>query len=156
MSRKEPTFGELLIKSAREGLAIKRGEAKAARETRYQVTARVAGVRPPPRYDAAAVKKIRSRMEVSQQVFAEALNVSRDTVRAWEQGKREPDGASRRLLQIAARSPGLFLGDVKLRENDRVHRTTRGPWARAARPAPAHGAHVTAAGLRSKPSESRK
>lgn len=60
---------------------------------------------PAPRYDAAEVRAIRRRLDLSQEVFAELLNVSRGAVRAWEQGQRSPDGAARRLLEIVARQP---------------------------------------------------
>jgi hypothetical protein len=45
---------------------------------------------------------------VSQQVFADLLNASASAVRAWEQGAREPDGPTRRLLQIIERDPGVL------------------------------------------------
>jgi transcriptional regulator with XRE-family HTH domain len=37
------------------------------------------------------------------------LNVSRSTVRAWEQGRRSPDGPSLRLLEVAAERPSALL-----------------------------------------------
>jgi putative transcriptional regulator len=49
-------------------------------------------------------------------VFAAALNVSPDTIRAWEQGKREPDGATRRLLEVAEEYPEVFLGKLQRRK----------------------------------------
>jgi putative transcriptional regulator len=56
-------------------------------------------------------------MELSQPVFAAALNVSPDTIRAWEQGKRAPDGPTLRLLQVAEQHPEVLLD--KLRERTR-------------------------------------
>lgn len=103
------TFGELLIEGAREALAIHRGELKPARESRRKITARRAKVIPPPEYDAARIREIRERAEMSQAVFADALNVSASTVRAWEQGTRTPEGASRRLLEIAEYFPEAFM-----------------------------------------------
>ncbi len=44
-----------------------------------------------------------------------ALNVSAETVRAWEQGKREPDGAALRLLQIAEQHPEWIMETVSIR-----------------------------------------
>jgi hypothetical protein len=43
--------------------------------------------------------------------------VSPDTIRAWEQGKREPDGPTLRLLQVAEQHPEVLLD--KLRERTR-------------------------------------
>lgn len=57
----------------------------------------------------ARIRQLRHRLNVSQQAFAEILNVSVGTVRSWEQGVRTPDGASRRLLEIAEREPDALL-----------------------------------------------
>ncbi len=46
---------------------------------------------------------------VSQPVFAGILSVTTSTVRAWEQGQKSPSGAARRLLEIAAMAPDIFM-----------------------------------------------
>jgi putative transcriptional regulator len=66
-----------------------------------------------PNYNAEAVRAIRKRLDVSQAVFAEALNVSPSTVRSWEQGQRAPDGASRRLLEVAEREPAVLFRGIE-------------------------------------------
>ena len=111
-AQKEGTFGQRLIESAREAVQIERGERPAARITKY--TAAEAKVEPPPRYVSDRIREIRAHMMLSQPVFAAALNVSTETVRAWEQGKREPDGAALRLLEIAEQHPGVFLKKVQV------------------------------------------
>ncbi len=58
-----------------------------------------------PRYQAEDIRAIRKRLGLSQELFAETLNVSLSAVRAWEQGQRSPDGAARRLLELADHSP---------------------------------------------------
>ena len=112
-ARKEESFGERLIESAREAVRIERGEATPARVTRY--TASEARVEPPPQYPPKRIRGIRDRMALSQPVFAAALNVSPETVRAWEQGKREPDGATMRLLEVAEQCPEVLLKRVRPR-----------------------------------------
>ena len=52
-------------------------------------------------------------MDLSQPLFAAALNVSPETIRAWEQGKREPEGPTLRLLEIAEEHPDVFLEKVR-------------------------------------------
>jgi DNA-binding transcriptional regulator YiaG len=47
----------------------------------------------------------RVRLEMSQQQFAAMLGISVRTLHDWEQGRREPSGAARTLLKIAARHP---------------------------------------------------
>lgn len=51
----------------------------------------------------------RSVFGVSQPVFASLLSVTVSTVRAWEQGQKSPSGAARRLLEVAAAAPELFM-----------------------------------------------
>ena len=116
-AKKKGTFGQQLIESAREAVQIERGEREAARITRY--TAAEAEVEPPPQYLSERIKEIREKMGLSQPVFAAALNVSAETVRAWEQGKREPDGATLRLLEVAEEHPDILLKNVQARRRGR-------------------------------------
>ena len=113
-AQKKDTFGQQLIESAREAAAIERGETKPARITRH--TAAETKVEPPPRYVSDRIKEIRDHMALSQPVFAAALNVSPETVRAWEQGKREPDGPTLRLLEVAEQHPEVLLKKVRARK----------------------------------------
>lgn len=105
-------FGELLIGALEEAVAFKQGKLPDVRVDRHEVTARQATVTPPPRYDAARIRQIRSRLKLSQAVFAGMLNVSNSTVQAWEQGVREPEGASLRLLEMAELHPDTLLSRV--------------------------------------------
>ena len=47
----------------------------------------------------------RAKVGVSQSAFAVLLGVSVRTLQDWEQGRREPSGAAKTLLRIAARTP---------------------------------------------------
>lgn len=116
-ARKKGTLGRQLIESAREAVRIEHGKAVPARVTRY--TAAEARVEPPPQYVPKRIRGIRDHMALSQPVFAAALNVSPETVRAWEQGKREPDGATLRLLEIAELHPEVLLTNVHPRGRSR-------------------------------------
>ena len=46
------------------------------------------------------IKEIRKKSRVSQAVFASLLNVSRGTVRSWEQWQKAPSGAALKLLSL--------------------------------------------------------
>jgi len=103
------TFGDALIGALEEAVAYERGELPDTRVDRVEITARHARVPPPPVYSPEQVRAIRHELSVSQQVFADLLNASASAVRAWEQGAREPDGPTRRLLQIAELHPDVFV-----------------------------------------------
>jgi putative transcriptional regulator len=105
------TFGEALIASMEEAVAFKRGEIT-LRTRRVDRTAREVQVAAPPRYDSARIRAIRAKLALSQPVFAAALNVSPQTIKACERGARTPDGPTLRLLEIAEEHPQIFLAKV--------------------------------------------
>jgi putative transcriptional regulator len=108
MTAKKSRYGAQLIEALTEAVAIERGEKTAARVTRRALTARQATVAAAPKATSRQILRLRERFALSQPVFAQALNVSADTVRAWEQGKRSPDGAALRLLEVAERNPEVI------------------------------------------------
>lgn len=78
---------ENLIESVQQAGAIRRGEAKASRETEIA---------------PLDVKAIRQRLAKSQAEFARMIGVSVSTLQNWEQGRRRPDGPAQALLRVAA------------------------------------------------------
>jgi putative transcriptional regulator len=50
----------------------------------------------------------RTKAELSQAQFAQLLGVSVRTLQDWEQGRREPSGAAKTLIRIAARRPDVL------------------------------------------------
>jgi putative transcriptional regulator len=52
----------------------------------------------------------RASIGMSQEEFAELLGVSARTLQDWEQGRREPTGAARMLLKVAAKHPRVLRG----------------------------------------------
>ena len=54
------------------------------------------------------ISLLRKKMNVSQSVFAEILNVSPSSIRQWEQGKRTPSGSTKVLLELLEKSPHLL------------------------------------------------
>jgi putative transcriptional regulator len=60
--------------------------------------------------DAAKfARRVRRRLGFSQAEFAERIEVSLDTIRNWEQGKRCPTGAAKALLKVLDRAPEAAL-----------------------------------------------
>jgi DNA-binding transcriptional regulator YiaG len=98
-------FGDALIGALEEAVAYEGGELAGTRVNRVEITARHARVPEPPAYTPEQIRTIRHAFSMSQQVFAGLLNASASAVRAWEQGAREPDGPTRRLLQVAELNP---------------------------------------------------
>lgn len=86
---KKDDFDELLA-SVREAGKIKRGEKTPSRRFEFK---------------AADVKRIRSRLRMSQAEFALLIGVSPSTLKNWEQARRRPEGPARALLRIASTHP---------------------------------------------------
>ncbi|MFC5767946.1 helix-turn-helix domain-containing protein [Thauera sinica] len=86
-------LGEKLLASVRQ---MKAGQA--ARETRVALSPAV---------------EARQKVGLSQAEFARLLGVSVRTLQDWEQGRREPSGAAKTLLRIAASNPAAVLAAVE-------------------------------------------
>jgi putative transcriptional regulator len=111
--RKESTVADQIRAGLLEAIAFERGEETGAKVDRVLVTSRQAQADAPPTFERGRIIDLRTkRMGLSQTVFASALNVSAETVRAWEQGKNSPGGPALRLLEIAEARPGLILAKV--------------------------------------------
>lgn len=83
-------FGQELIQSAKEALAIARGEMEPARVYEFEDI------------DVAAIRK---RLKLSQGKFADRFGLSVATVRDWEQKRRRPDRIATSLLKVIDHSP---------------------------------------------------
>lgn len=57
---------------------------------------------------ANEVAAARLKTGLSQTLFAQALQISPRTLQEWEQGRREPSGAAKALIQIAFRHPEVI------------------------------------------------
>jgi putative transcriptional regulator len=91
---KKEIFEELLS-SVKQAVAIERGERKPGRV--FTINAKT------------DVAKARARLGLSQEKFAALLGISPATLRNWEQGRREPNGAAKVLLKVALRHPRVVL-----------------------------------------------
>jgi len=67
-----------------------------------------------------ALVSARSHAGLSQADFAEALGVSKRTIENWEQGKAEPTGPSKVLLNLVAKYPDTAQRLAKMRAQDQV------------------------------------
>lgn len=90
---------ENLLQGVRETGAYLHGDKK--------VKARVDRIAPD------SVTAIRAKLKLSQTQFATAFGISTATLRNWEQGRRQPTGAARALLKVAAKHPKAVLEAVR-------------------------------------------
>jgi len=53
-------------------------------------------------FTAEDIRALREREQVSQSVFANYLNVSKESVSQWERGEKKPAGPSLKLISLVA------------------------------------------------------
>ncbi len=85
-------FNELKA-SLQETVDIKQGAKSPSRVTRFEV---------------ADVKVLRLRLNVSQQELAAALGTSVDTIKSWENKRRNPTGLAAKVLATIQDNPEYF------------------------------------------------
>jgi len=54
-------------------------------------------------------KEIRTKMSLTQKQFAILMNISVHTLRNWEQGRRNPEGPAKVLLNVANNHPEVLI-----------------------------------------------
>lgn len=59
-------------------------------------------------YTSEEIKEIRSKQNMTQRLFAEAIGVSPKTIEAWEAGINSPSGTANRILELLNRDNNLF------------------------------------------------
>jgi len=99
-------LGREIVAGLKQALAFSRGE--------ISLPVRLVNVPPP-----VDVKKIRSKAGLSQSEFAARYGFSYRTLQEWEQGRVQPDGATRAYLTVIDRNPhaveaALFGRDSKV------------------------------------------
>ena len=59
--------------------------------------------------EATELAIARQKVGLSQAEFAALLGVSKRTLQDWEQGRREPSGAAKSLIEIAMKRPDVLV-----------------------------------------------
>ncbi len=90
----EKRLFDRLAKSMREMGDISRGERAPSRE--FHIT-------------ALDVQEIRKATGLSQANFARIIHVQLGTLKNWEQGRRDPTGPAKALLQVIRKDPAHVL-----------------------------------------------
>ena len=86
-------FYDDLSLSLNQALAIAKGDVEPSRQFSY---------------DMPDIKLIRAKTGLSQQQFADKLNISSRTLQNWEQGTRNPTGAAVTLMRLLDKQPDLI------------------------------------------------
>lgn len=86
-------FYDDLSTSLNQALVIAKGNAQPSRQFTH---------------DVPSIKKIRAKTGLSQQQFADKLNISSRTLQNWEQGTRNPTGATITLMRLLDKQPDLL------------------------------------------------
>ncbi len=69
--------------------------------------------------NAKDIKEIREKTKMSQSVFAKMLNVNSSSVKQWEQGKRNPSGSTKVLLELLRMNPDILNYRIEYYTNTR-------------------------------------
>lgn len=78
--------------------------------TESDITSQMAADEAEAMQDAAKfARRVRRRLGFSQAEFANRIDVSLQTIRNWEQGKRCPTGAAKALLKVLDKAPEAAL-----------------------------------------------
>lgn len=108
------------------------GEALEHAQGKRELRTTILPGRPRP-MESDDVRRLRNSVNASQAVFASYLNVSPQLVRAWESGRRRPEGAALRLLELASRSPRTVFGSLAAESAPKKTSVTETKRARASR-----------------------
>ncbi|WNL39215.1 NadS family protein [Halomonas sp. PAMB 3232] len=60
------------------------------------------------RFEVADVKQIRAILAVSQAEFAQAMGTSIDTIKSWENRRRNPTGLAAKVLATIQDNPAFY------------------------------------------------
>jgi putative transcriptional regulator len=106
---------DLLKEGLEEAISYERGLSKNVRVKKKRIDVDTVP-KQPQEYQASDIKNLRKKLNCSQSLLAAYLNVSINTIQAWEQGIRKPNHATLRLLEIVDKGPkflAMLLGEHK-------------------------------------------
>lgn len=100
--KKKLSVEDALLKSLKDARDFEKGRKKLNSRERELPA-------PAPEFKSRDIKSLRQDvLHMTQEEFAQVLNVAVATLRSWEQGVRRPEKASNRLLQIIQTRPEII------------------------------------------------
>jgi len=61
-----------------------------------------------PKIESEDIKRIRIKLDLTQEAFSLILGVSKKTVEAWENGRNTPQGPATRVISMIDKQPGIL------------------------------------------------
>lgn len=92
---------ESIITGLNQAIQYEKGSLKNVRKRRVTIS-------PIPHYEGQSVKKIRDRLHLSQNAFAQIIGVSKKTVEAWEAGRNVPQGPAQRIIDLMTKEKNFL------------------------------------------------
>jgi putative transcriptional regulator len=74
------------------------------------LTIKTVSIEPVSVYTASEIKRLRTRLKLSQAVLAGILGVTDKAVQAWEAGTNQPTGPAARMIDMLERKPEEVVG----------------------------------------------
>lgn len=75
-----------------------------------ELTVRTVTVEPVATFSAKEIKRLRTKLKLSQAVFAGIVGVTDKAVQAWEAGTNQPTGPAARMIDMLEQSPEAVVG----------------------------------------------
>lgn len=115
---------DLLKEGLEEAIAYEKGLSKNARVKKIRIDTTEIPEQPKI-YQAKDIKTLRKKLNCSQSLLAAYLNVSLNTIQAWEQGVRKPNHAALRLLEIVDKGPQFLASMIGMENKSKSHHEYR-------------------------------
>lgn len=96
---------------SRAGVSIRKGLEQAISYAKGRASRKAYRVHVPAHVD---VRAIRRKLGMTQRAFAARFGFSINTIRHWEQGKREPEGPTRAYLLVIERAPNAVQKALRI------------------------------------------
>ena len=89
-----------ILKGLQEAVSFAKNESKDAKVSKVEVK-------------EIDVRELREKLELTQEAFADTFGFNLSTVRNWEQGKRQPEGPAKVLLNVIAYNPQCVFDAIR-------------------------------------------
>lgn len=96
------SFYDGIMEGLAEALAYAKGELN---ESNDNVVVHEISIAELPEFSPAEIKDIRMKANLTQNVFANCLGVTKKAVEGWEGGRSHPNGTVRRMLGLMQKNP---------------------------------------------------